>query len=138
MNTRVETKHLFNENIHPHIKKLVMMKRSGIPLTEEQKLDLELFNEMVSVVQPTPKHTRDWNISSMRLKGDYEPLDLDDEDEDDFYEDLRELMDELGLETEDVDEDDEDELDLEEVIKDLEEDLILNDILQEMGYEPTN
>ena len=136
MNTRVETKHLFNENIHPHIKKLVMMKRSGIPLTEEQKLDLELFNEMVSVVQPTPKHTRDRNISSMKLKGDYEPLDLDDED-DDFYEDLRELMDELGLETEDVDEDDEDELDLEEVIKDLEEDLILNDILQEMGYEPT-
>ena len=134
MNTRVETKHLFNENIHPHIKKLVMMKRSGIPLTEEQKLDLELFNEMVSVVQPTPKHTRDGNISSMKLKGDYEPLDLDD---DDFYEDLRELMDELGLETQEVDEEEEDELDLEEVIKDLEEDLILNDILQEMGYEPT-
>ena len=59
MNTRVETKHLFNENISPNIKKLVMMKRSGLPLTEGQKLELELFNEMVSVVQPTPKHTRD-------------------------------------------------------------------------------
>ena len=46
-------------------------------------------------------------------------------------------MDELGLETQVVDEEEEDELDLEEVIKDLEEDLILNDILQEMGYEPT-
>ena len=135
MNTRVETKHLFNENIHPHIKKLVMMKRSGIPLTEEQKLDLELFNEMVSVVQPTPKHTRDRNISSMRLKGDYEPLDLDDEDDDDFYEDLRELMDELGLETQEVDEEEEDEL--EQVVKELEEDLMLDEILQEMGYEPT-
>ena len=135
MNTRVETKHLFNENIHPHIKKLVMMKRSGIPLTEEQKLDLELFNEMVSVVQPTPKHTRDRNISSMRLKGDYEPLDLDDEDDDDFYEDLRELMDELGLETQD--EEEEEELDLEQVVKELEEDLMLDEILQEMGYEPT-
>ena len=135
MNTRVETKHLFNENIHPHIKKLVMMKRSGIPLTEEQKLDLELFNEMVSVVQPTPKHTRDRNISSMRLKGDYEPLDLDDEDDDDFYEDLRELMDELGLETQEVDEEEEEEL--EQVVKELEEDLMLDEILQEMGYEPT-
>lgn len=135
MNTRVETKHLFNENIHPHIKKLVMMKRSGIPLTEEQKLDLELFNEMVSVVQPTPKHTRDRDISSMRLKGDYEPLDLDDEDDDDFYEDLRELMDELGLETQD--EEEEEELDLEQVVKELEEDLMLDEILQEMGYEPT-
>ena len=135
MNTRVETKHLFNENIHPHIKKLVMMKRSGIPLTEEQKLDLELFNEMVSVVQPTPKHTRDRNISSMKLKGDYEPLDLDDEDDDDFYEDLRELMDELGLETQE--EEEEEELDLEQVVKELEEDLMLDEILQEMGYEPT-
>ena len=135
MNTRVETKHLFNENIHPHIKKLVMMKRSGLPLTEEQKLDLELFNEMVSVVQPTPKHTRDRNISSMRLKGDYEPLDLDDEDDDDFYEDLRELMDELGLETQEVDEEEEEEL--EQVVKELEEDLMLDEILQEMGYEPT-
>lgn len=132
MNTRVETKHLFNENIHPHIKKLVMMKRSGLPLTEEQKLDLELFNEMVSVVQPTPKHTRDRNISSMRLKGDYEPLDLDDEDDDDFYEDLRELMDELGLETQE-----EEEEELEQVVKELEEDLMLDEILQEMGYEPT-
>ena len=133
MNTRVETKHLFNENISPNIKKLVMMKRSGLPLTEEQKLELELFNEMVSVVQPTPKHTRDRDISSMRLKGDYDPIDLDDEDDDDFYEDLRELMDELGLETQE----EEDELNLEEVIRDLEEDLMLDEILQEMGYEPT-
>ena len=137
MNTRVETKHLFNENIHPHIKKLVMMKRSGLPLTEEQKLDLELFNEMVSIVQPTPKHTRDRDISSMRLKGDYVPIDPDDEDDHDFYEDLRELMDELGLETQEVEEEEEDELDLEEVIRDLEEDLMLDEILQEMGYEPT-
>lgn len=134
MNTRVETKHLFNENISPNIKKLVMMKRSGLPLTEGQKLELELFNEMVSVVQPTPKHTRDRDISSMRLKGDYDPIDLDDEDDDDFYEDLRELMDELGLETQ---EEEEDELNLEEVIRDLEEDLMLDEILQEMGYEPT-
>ena len=59
------------------------------------------------------------------------------EDMDDFYEDLQELMDELGLETQEVDEEEEEELDLEEVIKDLEEDLMLNDILKEMGYEPT-
>ena len=137
MNTRVETKHLFNENISPNIKKLVMMKRSGLPLTEGEKLELELFNEMVSVVQPTPKHTRDRDISSMRLKGDYEPLDLDDEDDDDFYEDLRELMDELGLKTQEVDEEEEEELDLEQVVKELEEDLMLDEILQEMGYEPT-
>lgn len=135
MNTRVETKHLFNENISPNIKKLVMMKRSGLPLTEGEKLELELFNEMVSVVQPTPKHTRDRDISSMRLKGDYDPIDLDDEDDDDFYEDLRELMDELGLETQD--EEEEEELDLEQVVKELEEDLMLDEILQEMGYEPT-
>jgi DNA replication initiation complex subunit (GINS family) len=69
----------------------------------------------------------------MRLKGDYDPIDLDDEDDDDFYEDLRELMDELGLETQE----EEDELNLEEVIRDLEEDLMLDEILQEMGYEPT-
>jgi hypothetical protein len=114
-----------------------MMKRSGLPLTEEQKLELELFNEMVSVVQPTPKHTRDRDISSMRFKGDYDPIDLDDEDDDDFYEDLRELMDKLGLETQEVDEEEEEELDLEQVVKELEEDLMLNDILEEMGYEPT-
>lgn len=45
MNTRIETKHLFSENTSPDIKRLVMMKRSGIPLNENQQKRLERFSE---------------------------------------------------------------------------------------------
>ena len=42
MNTRIETKHLFSENTSPYIKRLVLMKRSGIELSERDKRKKQL------------------------------------------------------------------------------------------------
>ena len=33
---RIETKHLFSESVSPNIKRLILKRRSGIPLTERE------------------------------------------------------------------------------------------------------
>ena len=97
MNTRVESKHLFSENTSPYIKRLVLMKRSGIPLDDNQKRKLERFTESVSIVTPQPKHERDRMTNKIFSGNDIS--DLEDEDEIDLDEILREM----GYEDEDED-----------------------------------
>jgi len=125
MNTRVETKHLMSESTSPYIKRLVLMKRSGIPLDENQKRKLEKFNESVSMVQPSKYHDR-LKPQTSTLKS-LEDMDMDDE----F--DLQELIDELESEMED-------EVDLDEILEEMgfyddEEDLDeLHDVKISKGY----
>jgi len=102
---RIETKHLFNEGVSPHIKSLVMKRRAGIKLTEKEESKLKRFSESVSMVE-IPK-----NRTQVQLpKPIEEPISFDDLDDDEEL-DLQELIDELML------------------------DMELQEILEEMGYE---
>lgn len=102
---RIETKHLFNEGVSPHIKSLVMKRRAGIKLTEKEESKLKRFSESVSMVE-IPK-----NRTQVQLpKPIEEPKSFDDLDDDEEL-DLQELIDELML------------------------DMELQEILEEMGYE---
>jgi hypothetical protein len=38
---RIETKHLFNEGVSPHIKSLIMKRRAGIKLTDKEESKIE-------------------------------------------------------------------------------------------------
>jgi len=103
---RIETKHLFNEGVSPHIKSLVMKRRAGIKLTEKEESKLKRFSESVSMVE-IPK-----NRTQVQLpKPIEEPISFDDLDDDD------------------------EELDLEELIEDFMFEMELQEILEEMGYE---
>jgi hypothetical protein len=102
---RIETKHLFNEGVSPHIKSLVMKRRAGIKLTDKEESKLKRFSESVSMVE-IPK-----NRTQVQLpKPIEEPKSFDDLDDDEEL-DLQELIDKFMLEIE------------------------LNEILKEMGYE---
>ena len=102
---RIETKHLFNEGVSPHIKSLVMKKRAGIKLTDKEESKLKRFSESVSMVE-RPK-----NRTQVQLpKPIEEPKSFDD----------------LG---------DDEELELQELIDELMLDMELQEILEEMGYE---
>lgn len=102
---RIETKHLFNEGVSPHIKSLVLKRRAGIKLTEKEEGKLKRFNESVSMVE-IPK-----NRTQVQLpKPIEEPKSFDDLDWDDV-------------------------VDLEELIEDFMLDMELQEILDEMGYE---
>jgi len=102
---RIETKHLFNEGVSPHIKSLVMKRRAGIKLTEKEESKLKRFSESVSMVE-IPKNRTQVQLS----KPIEEPKSFDDLDDDEEL-DLQELIDELML------------------------DMELQEILEEMGYE---
>jgi len=54
---RVETKHLFNENTSPFVKSIIMKKRAGINLTEQEEKRLKRFNENVSMKE-IPKNRK--------------------------------------------------------------------------------
>ena len=102
---RIETKHLFNEGVSPHIKSLVMKRRVGIKLTDKEESKLKRFSESVSMVE-IPK-----NRTQVQLpKPIEEPKSFDDLEDDEEL-DLQELIEEFMLEIE------------------------LNEILEEMGYE---
>ena len=102
---RIETKHLFNEGVSPHIKSLVLKRRTGIKLTEKEESKLKRFSESVSMVE-IPK-----NRTQVQLpKPIEEPKSFDD----------------LG---------DDEELDMQKLIDELMLDMELQEILEEMGYE---
>lgn len=103
---RIETKHLFNEGVSPHIKSLVLKRRAGITLTENEESKLEKFSETVSMVSPTLYHNR-----NVKLPQPIQEPNSFDDIEDDEELDLQELIDEFLLEME------------------------LDEILKEMGYE---
>lgn len=54
---RVETKHLFSEEVSPHIKSLILKTRAGIVLNENEKKKLNRFNESVSMKE-IPKNPK--------------------------------------------------------------------------------
>lgn len=105
---RIETKHLFNEGVSPHIKSLVMKRRSGIKLTEKEESKLKRFSESVSMISPSA-HSHKMGLQTPP-KPIEEPKSFDDLEDDEEL-DLQELIDEFMLEIE------------------------LNEILEEMGYE---
>ena len=111
--SRIETKHLFSENTSPNIKRIVMMKRSGIPLSKRDEEKLTRFSESVSMTLPPPKHERDRVQKSMIRNGN-DISDIEDEFEDDI--DLDEILREMGYEEEDeeydIDENEDEEYDI--------------------------
>lgn len=105
---RIETKHLFNEGVSPHIKSLVMKRRAGISLTEKEERKLKRFSESVSMVSPTA------HSHKMGLQTPPKPI-----EEPKSFDDLE----------------DDEELDLQELIDELILDMELQEILEQMGYE---
>ncbi|NDB30041.1 hypothetical protein EB155_10025 [archaeon] len=90
----------------PYMKRLVLMERAGIKLSDKQKKKL---NEVVSMVEPPKYHNR--LSPTHHLKNTFSnPTNIEDLD-------------------------DEDEVDLEELIDELEFENTLQEILREMGYE---
>ena len=55
---RVETKHLFNENTSPFVKSIIMKKRAGLKITEQEERRLQRFNESVSMKE-IPKNRKE-------------------------------------------------------------------------------
>ena len=96
--SRIETKHLFSENTSPHIKRIVMMKRSGIPISKRDEEKLNRFSESVSMTLPPPKHERDRVQKSMIWNGN-DISDIEDELEDEV--DLDEILKEMGYNEDD-------------------------------------
>ncbi|MDB4675041.1 hypothetical protein OAF04_05965 [Flavobacteriaceae bacterium] len=108
---RVETKHLFREDVSPQIKSLILKRRAGITLTEREKKKLKCFNESMSMVSPTallnrivkpPQPTEEPKT--------FDELDMDDEI------DLEEILKEMGY---GEDEEDEFEKELDEIFNEL-------------------
>ena len=77
-----------DKNISPNQRRLRLMELSGIPLTEIQKK--RLLSESVSMVLPPPKHERDRVQKSMIWNGN-DISDIEDEDEVDLDEILKEM-----------------------------------------------
>ncbi len=96
--SRIETKHLFSENTSPNIKRIVMMKRSGIPISKRDEEKLKRFSESVSMTLPPPKHERDRVQKSMIWNGN-DISDIEDELEDEV--DLDEILKEMGYNEDD-------------------------------------
>ncbi|MDA9354254.1 hypothetical protein N9R07_03320 [Flavobacteriaceae bacterium] len=117
--SRIETKHLFSENTSPNIKRIVMMKRSGIPIGKRDEEKLKRFSESVSMTLPPPKHERDRVQKSMIWNGN-DISDIEDEFEDEV--DLDEILKEMGY-----DEDDE-EYDIQNMTKSEVKELIRTEV----------
>jgi hypothetical protein len=117
--SRIETKHLFSENTSPNIKRIVMMKRSGIPISKRDEEKLNRFSESVSMTLPPPKHERDRVQKSMIWNGN-DISDIEDELEDEV--DLDEILKEMGY-----DEDDE-EYDIQNMTKSEVKELIRTEV----------
>ena len=94
---RIESKHLFSENTSPWVKSIILKKRAGITLNEQEENRLKVFNESVSMVE-IPKN-RKQNVPSKHIQQPEE-----DELEDTI--DLDELLREMGYgddeDTEDI------------------------------------
>ena len=94
---RIESKHLFSENTSPWVKSIILKKRAGIPLNEQEENRLKVFNESVSMVE-IPKN-RKQNVPSKHIQ---QP----EEDELEDMVDLDEILREMGYgddeDTEDI------------------------------------
>ena len=94
---RIESKHLFSENTSPWVKSIILKKRAGIQLNEQEENRLKVFNESVSMVE-IPKN-RKQNVPSKHIQ---QP----EEDELEDMVDLDEILREMGYgddeDTEDI------------------------------------
>ena len=118
---RVETKHLFNENTSPFVKSIIMKKRAGLKITEQEERRLQRFNESVSMKE-IPKNP----------KGLVPPnhIPQPDEDELEYMIDLDELLREMGYG------DDEDTEDITKLDRSSLKDLIKQEISNYFENEP--
>ena len=118
---RVETKHLFNENTSPFVKSIIMKKRAGLKITEQEERRLQRFNESVSMKE-IPKNP----------KGLVPPNHIPQPDEDELEDmiDLDELLREMGYG------DDEDTEDITKLDRSSLKDLIKQEISNYFGNEP--
>ena len=118
---RVETKHLFNENTSPFVKSIIMKKRAGLKITEQEERRLQRFNESVSMKE-IPKNP----------KGLVPPNHIPQPDEDELEDmiDLDELLREMGYG------DDEDTDDITKLDRSSLKDLIKQEISNYFENEP--
>ena len=118
---RVETKHLFNENTSPFVKSIIMKKRAGLKITEQEERRLQRFNESVSMKE-IPKNP----------KGLVPPNHIPQPDEDELEDmiDLDELLHEMGYG------DDEDTEDITKLDRSSLKDLIKQEISNYFENEP--
>ena len=118
---RVETKHLFNENTSPFVKSIIMKKRAGLKITEQEERRLQRFNESVSMKE-IPKNP----------KGLVTPNHIPQPDEDELEDmiDLDELLREMGYG------DDEDTEDITKLDRSSLKDLIKQEISNYFENEP--
>ena len=118
---RVETKHLFNENTSPFVKSIIMKKRAGLKITEQEERRLQRFNESVSMKE-IPKNR----------KGVVPPNYIPQPDEDELEDmiDLDELLREMGYG------DDEDTEDITKLDRSSLKDLIKQEISNYFENEP--
>ena len=130
-----------DKNISPNQKRLRLMELSGVPITDIQKK--RILNESVSMVLPPLKHERDRVGNSMIWNGN-DISDIEDEDEIDLDEILKEMGYEEPEDLEDDFESDEEEdegisnlskTELKELIRDvvmdtLDEEDDLNEIIE--------
>ena len=77
-----------DKNISPNQRRLRLMELSGVPITDIQKK--RILNESVSMVLPPLKHERDRVSNSMIWNGN-DISDIEDEDEVDLDEILKEM-----------------------------------------------
>ena len=77
-----------DKNVSPNQRRLRLMELSGVPITEIQKK--RILNESVSMVLPPLKHERDRVSNSMIWNGN-DISDIEDEDEVDLDEILKEM-----------------------------------------------
>ena len=77
-----------DKNISPNQRRLRLMELSGVPITDIQKK--RILNESVSMVLPPLKHERDRVSNSMIWNGN-DISDIEDEDEIDLDEILKEM-----------------------------------------------
>ena len=95
---RLDTKTLFNENTSPFVKSLIMKRRAGIPLTEKEekrfKKEVSKLHESVVSMVEIPKNS-DRMSPTQSLKNTFGSKksieDMDDDDEIDLEEILREM-----------------------------------------------
>ena len=64
---RIESKHLFSENISPFVKSLVMKRRAGIKLTEREERRLQKESNKINVTVGKPKRDDDYDEEFLEI-----------------------------------------------------------------------
>jgi len=104
---RLDNKVLFGENTSPYVKSIILKRRAGIPLTEQEqkrfKCEVQKLHETVSMVEPTKYHDRISPTGRIAQTFGKQKSIEDMEDDDEI--DLDEILREMGYEGEEDEED---------------------------------